>query len=102
MASNDGWIILFAQVCATCSSRLGLICQPVNDLTNDSNGVDGKLHCHLITLTLTKLIYHTNSDQPGHAYQFISKLYWKMGLPDMFSLQKNDYMTNSAIFITPL
>jgi hypothetical protein len=71
---------------------LGLICKPVNDFTNDSNGVDGKLHCHLLSLTLTKLLYHTNSDPPGLAYQRTSKLYCKMGLPDMPSLQAYDYI----------
>jgi len=71
---------------------MGLICKPVNDFTNDSSGVDGKLLCHLITLTLTKSLYHTNSDLPGLTYQCTSKLYWKMGLPDMSSLQANDYI----------
>jgi hypothetical protein len=78
-------------VCGICSSRLGLICKPVNDFTNDSTGVDGKLHCHLITKTLIKLLHHINSDPPGLAYQCTSKLYWKMELPDMPSLHANDY-----------
>jgi hypothetical protein len=61
MASNDGWNILFVQVCGICSSRLGLICQPVNDLTNDSNRVDGKLHYHLsITPTVIHQAMHIN------------------------------------------
>jgi hypothetical protein len=37
-------------------------------------GVDGKLHCHLIT-TLTKLFHHTSSDPPGPADQLASKLF---------------------------
>jgi len=97
--SNYGWKIVFVQVGGICSSRLGLICKPVYDFTNDSNGMDGKLYCHLITLTLTKLLYYTNSYPPGLAYQCTSKLYWKMGLPDMSSLQTNDYIWQTQHFL---
>jgi hypothetical protein len=62
----------------------------------------GKLHCHLITATLTKLPHHTGSDPSSHADQLTSKLYWQMGLPDKASLQFNVAVTSDTHKVSQL